>query len=281
MAKELPLTLAFLHQKPLAAGRELATMGAEEAAIFLDAIPSRFAAPTLMAMGAWSASQVLSKMSESSATAILHIIDYLDAAAILRNFSINDRARLLSGLPEKLRRDFEISLAFPDGTVGAHMTTAFMALTEKHVVGDAIDLIKHSATDNQEMIVIVDTNHKLTGAVTASSLLRHSDNTTLGKIMDRGVIAVSARSRLSAIDTASGWSHYTALPVTSRQKHVIGLLHRKAVTSVCDLHKPSQSQATESISLSMLNAFIASTLGLTHALIGAESSTAIKKGSKK
>ena len=135
MAKNLPLTLAFLEQKPLAAGRELATMDAAEAAIFLDAIPTRFAAPTLSAMGAWSASRVLSKMSETSATAILSTIDYLDAAAILRNFSVSDRKRVVSELPKKLRRDFETSLAYPDSTVGAYMTTTFMTLTEQHVIG--------------------------------------------------------------------------------------------------------------------------------------------------
>ena len=281
MAKELPLTLAFLHQKPLAAGRELASMRPEEAALFLDAIPSRFAAPTLAAMGAWSASQVLSKMSETSATAILHIIDYLDAAAILRNFSIRDRARVMSDLPKKLRRDFEISLAFPDDTVGAHMTTAFMALTEKHVVGDAIDLIKHSTTVSQELIVIVDVNHKLAGAVSATSLLRHADNTELGSIMDREVAPVSARSRLSSVDTLLGWSHYAALPVVSRQQNVIGLLLRKAASSVDERQQPSRPQTTESIPLSMLDAFVASTVGLTKALIGAKSSTSYKQGAGK
>ena len=276
MAKDLPLTLAFLDRKPLAAGRELATMDAAEAAIFLDAIPTRIAAPTLTAMGAWSASRVLSQMSETSAAAILSIINYLDAAAILRNFSVRDRKRLLSDLPKKLRRDFETSLAYPDSTVGAHMTTAFMTFTEQHGVGDAIDLIQRSTTVSAEVILIVDADRKLAGAVTAASLLRHAGNTALGKIMDSGIESISARAKLSAIDAVPGWSHYTALPVVSRQKHVIGLLLRKAVTDADENRKPSGPQATASIPISMVDAFIASTAGLTQALIGTDTSTAFK-----
>ncbi len=277
MAKNLPLTLAFLEQKPLAAGRELAGMDTEEAAIFLDAIPTRFAAPTLTAMGAWPASRVLGKMPEASVTAILSIIDYLDAAAILRNFSLSDRKRVLSELPKKLRRDFETSLAYPDSTVGAHMTTAFLTLTKQHVVQDAIDLIKNSATIHQEVVLIVDADRKLAGAVTASNLLRHAGKTALAEIMDNKIESVSARARLSAIDTVTDWSKYNALPVVSRQKHVVGLLPRKSVTDADRNHKPSRPQSSASIPISMIDAFITSTAGLAQALIGIESTAVIKE----
>ncbi len=276
MAKNLPLTLAFLNKKPLAAGRELASMDAKDAAVFLDTIPARIAAPTLAAMGAWSASRVLSKMSETSAATILGIIDYMHAAAILRNFTVSDRKKVFSDLPKKLRRDFETSLAYPDSTVGANMTTAFMVLSEQHIVDDAIDLMQHPATISHEVILIVDADRKLAGAVTAASLLRHAGNTELGRIMDSEIESLSARARLSTIDAVPGWSHYTALPVVSRQKHVIGLLLRKAVTDVHRRHKPSGPRPTPSIPISMFDAFTASAVGLTQALIGTETSVVAK-----
>lgn len=272
MAKDLPLTLAFLHQKPLAAGRELATMSAEDAAMFLDAVPTRSAAPVLALMGAWPAAGVLGKMSATSAAAILSSIDYLDAAAILRSCPATDRERVLSDLPTKLRRDFEATLVFPDSTVGAHMTTAFMTLTEQHVVGDAIELIQRSAMVNPDVLLIVDADRKLAGCVTAASLLRHAATTPLGEIMDSGIEAISARSRVSAVDNLNGWDHYSAVPVVSRQKRVIGLLTRKAVSCATGNRSASPAQPVASIPISMLDAFIASIIGLTQALVGTETS---------
>lgn len=276
MAKKLPFTLAFLHQKPLAAGRALAAMSPEEVAVFLDAIPTRIAAPALTAMGAWSASAVLSKMSATSAAAILGTIDYLDAAAILRHSAVADRERVLADLPKKLRRDFETSLVFPDSTVGAHMTTAFMTLTEQHICSDAINLIRRSAMVNPDVILIVDASRKLAGAVTASGLVRHSSNTPLGEIMGRDIEPLSARSRLIDVERVSGWDNYPALPVVSRQQHVIGLLLRKSVSGADDRHAPFRSQSETSIPISMFEAFIVSLVGVTQTLVGTRTSTSAK-----
>ncbi len=270
MVKHSPLTLAFLDQKPAAAGRELATMAVDEAAVFLDAVPTRFAAPALAAMGPWSAASVASKMSPVSAAASLRAIDYRDASAILRIIPRSDRARILGELPEKLQRDLETSLTFPDDTVGAHMTTAILTLTEQHNVADAIELMRKPKKSKADIVFIVDGERKFAGAVAASDLLRHPRETPLGEIMDRGVIPISARATLASCGDLSSWNTCMVLPVLSRQKLVIGALPRKAVTHTENRKRPSAVEPIRSIPLSILDAYLVSVFGLVRLMAGGE-----------
>ena len=280
MINHSPLTLAFLKTKPIAAGRVLAAMTADEAAGFLDAVPTRFAATVLAAMGSWSAAVVVNHMATGNAAAALQAVDYPDAAAILRHLSAKQRSAVLSDLPKKLRQDFEASLAFPADTVGAHLTVDFLALGEQHDIGDAIDLIQRSKTVNSDVVFIVDQERKLTGAVPAYKLLQHPRDTLLGEILDRKISSISARSTMQSLNSLSDWSDYSSLPVVSRQNNVIGTLSRKALALANDHQDPVSTSSPAPFAISMLDAFAASAQGLTRALLGFETNTTASNGRK-
>ena len=224
MSKQSPITLAFLEQKPMAAGRTLSGMQPEQAAALLDAVPTRYVTPAITAMGAWAAALIIAKMSTEDSAAALGAMDYRDAAAILRHSSLPDRERLLGALPEKLKKDFENSLAYPEDTAGARMTTSVLSLTDEHNVGDAIDLIKRSRSPDADTVFIVDRERKLLGAVNAAALIRYPRDTALHEIADRNVKFVSARAALESVDDYSAWADYRALPVITRQGQLIGAL---------------------------------------------------------
>ncbi|MFT6558354.1 magnesium transporter MgtE N-terminal domain-containing protein [Sneathiella sp.] len=262
MSNFSPLTLAFLEQKPLSASRELASLKATDAAQFLDEIPARFAAPVLAAMPPWSAAVILTKMNAVSAAASLGQIDYRDASAILRNIAIKDRSRILLALPEKLRTDFETSLKYPDDTVGAHMTTAIMTLTQEHMVSDAMELFRQSKKTKSNIIHIIGADYKLIGAVSARDLLQNPPDTLLSKIMDLGVARISARSTLLSVHDLSGWVDYSELPVINRQDQTIGVLLRKTAKDALQVQPVENTRFNQSIAASILDAFLVSINGL-------------------
>lgn len=272
MVKHSPLTLEFLEQKPLPAGREFAAMKAADAAAFLQTVPTRIAAPVLSAMGAWSAAEVIAKMEATSAAASLQAMNYSDALSILRNISTKNRGGVFDELPEKVRRDFETSLTFPDDTVGAHMVTAVLTLTEAHTVGDAIDLLRRPKKAKLDIIAIVDPARKFVGALTASKLLQYTRDVQLGSIMDQGIAPVSARSAIASLEEISAWQDYSALPVVSRQKLVIGAISRTAVSKLGMLQRRTRVVASNSFSVAMLDTFMASMLGLIRLVADLEAS---------
>lgn len=258
MAKYSPLTLAFLEQKPVPASREFASMKAEEAALFLDEIPARFAAPVFAAMAPWTAALILNKMTAVSTAAALSVIEYRDASAILRSIPSKDRLRILDELPKKLHRDFETSLKFPDDTVGAHMTTGILTLTKEHDVADAIKILRQAEMSKLDIIYVVGSDYKLAGAIAASELLRHPKDTNLSEIMDQSIVRVSARATLASLNELSAWDDYGELPVISRQNQVIGSLERKIVAQLIRNRPTEKVKPSKSIAVSMLGAFFAS-----------------------
>lgn len=268
MAKQSPLTLAFLEQKPMAAGRALSDMSPEQAAALLNVVPTRSAVPALAAMGTWPAAAIIARMSTESAAAALRNLDYRDAAAILRNASLDVRGRLLKALPEKLQKDFETSLAFPDDTAGAHMSTVILTLTATHNAGDALDLLRRSKSPDADTVFVVDSERKLVGAVSAATLIRFPRDTVLHEIADRAISPVSARATLKSLEDLPAWSDYRALPVISRQGLVIGTLSGRTLTNGLDRQNPSSPLGNASLAASMLDAFHATVFGMTQMLAG-------------
>lgn len=269
MAERSALTLAFIEQKPLTAGRVLAAMEPDDAAAFLDPVPTRYTAIALSAMGAWPASSVIGRMEAASAAAALQGLAYQDAAAILRITPVEDRPQLLGALPGKLKRDFEMSLSFPEDTVGAHMTTAIMTLTRDHTIADAIDLVSRSPASTVEVVFIVDDEKKFIGAVSAPALLRSRKASVLGEVMDISVARISARSRLNTLVNLDAWDDYAELPVVSRQRHVIGALSRRTAHTAQGRRLSGRPAPQSSAALSLMEAFLASALGLSELLADA------------
>jgi Mg/Co/Ni transporter MgtE len=276
MVKYSPLTLAFLEQKPVSASRELASLKAEEAALFLDEIPARFAAPVLAAMAPWSGASILNKMNAVSAAAALKEIEYRDASAILRCISGKDRVRILDELPKKLHRDFDTSLKYPGDTVGAHMTTSILTMTGEHDVADAIEILRRAEKSRLDVIYVVGSDYKLAGIIAASELLRHPRDTLLSKILDDSVARVSARATLASLNDLSAWDDFGELPVISRKNQVIGALQRRVVAEVVRNRPVEVTNINEPIIVSMLDAFLTSVQGLALLLAGVEKSSSSK-----
>ncbi len=266
MGDAAPLTIAFIEKRPLSAARTLAAMEPDDAAAFLETIPARFAANAFSHMGAWPASALLAKMGAASGGAALRELDYPNATAILRLMSEDRRAQLLTELPEKLQRDFETSLSFPEDTVGAQMTTAIVAMARDHTIADAITQIRQSRKPKTDVVFVIDKARKLAGAASPAALLCYPSKTKLGDIMDANVVSLSARARLSAVSALEAWDDYTQLAVVSRQKQVIGALSRKTAQRGADHYALTDAENPTSIAASIASAFFMSGIGLAQLL---------------
>ncbi len=260
------LTIAYIKRRPASAARVLASLPPEDAAAFLQEIPTRFAVDAVAHMHPWPASLVIQQMGVTSGAAILRELGFADAAKILRLVDPPDRRQFLADLPRRLRRDFESSLAFATGTVGAHMTTTVATLESSESVAAALDLVKQAERGNVEVIFVVDERKRLVGAVTLAALLRHPANTALAELLDTSCTALSAHARLDTVAGLDTWHDYNRLPVVSRRGELIGAISRQALrradqAAVADMHTGAPSLAE-----SMTEALAASVMGLVDLL---------------
>ena len=178
------LTIAFIRKRPESAGRVLAAMRPAVAAAFLESIPTRFAVEAVAHMNPRPASELVQKMGVASGASLVRDLGFAEAAAILRQINPGIRNQFLAELPRRLRRDFEMSLAFPTDTVGAHMTTAIATLSENDKTSDALELIKQMERDHVDVVIVVDDRHTLVGAVTVTKLLRRPAHLPLAYQLD-------------------------------------------------------------------------------------------------
>jgi magnesium transporter len=260
------LTIAYIKKRPESAGRVLASLQPGEAAAFLQAIPTRFAVHAMAKMNPWPASLVIQQMGATSGAALLRDMGFAEASMILRLIDPAGRSQFLAEIPRRLRRDLEMSLAFPTGTVGAHMTTAVATLAESDEVSVALDFIKQAERDHTDVVFVADRIRKLVGAVTVATLLRHPARTALADLLDRSCVALSAYTRLDMIASLDAWHDYNHLPVVNRRGELIGVVSRKALRR-SDLGGMADSASSmPSLIESMAEVLSASVIGLVDLL---------------
>ncbi|MEO1250747.1 MAG: hypothetical protein AAFW81_00195 [Pseudomonadota bacterium] len=273
MTNPSALTISFLDKRPVSAARALSEMEASDAAAFLETAPARIVVKVVAHMNAWPASRLLDLMAAPAAASVVREMEFAAAAAILRLLDDAWATELMGFLPDKLRRDLETSLSFPDDTVGAQMTTAVLALTGEQTVADAFALAKASDKTRAETIFIVDDERRLMGAVSAARLLKASPGVALSAIADDAVEALSARARLISIANLEAWESHAELPVLSRKKQLIGALPRAAARSLSRPRGHSPAPEQGSILGAIAGAFFASAIGLGRLLADIEQST--------
>lgn len=270
MNKQATLSLAFIERQPVSAARTLATMPPGDAAAFLNGIPTRFGAVVVAQIGSWQSALILAQMEPAAAAALLDALAYQDAAAILRLVPSDRLADILESLPKKLRDDFKSSLSFPADTVGAQMTPAIIALAPSRSVADALSLFRRLPPSDMDQIFVVANDHRPVGIVTIADLVRPREDVALQEIMRPIVATLSARARLHAVGDLPAWDVFTYLPVLSRRKHLIGALSRKALKRSARNALTRGPADNESIAGSMIDEFIAVSLGLARLLADAE-----------
>ncbi len=262
MADTLELTIAFIRKRPESAGRVLASMRPAVAAAFLQSIPTRFAIEAIAQMNPRPASMLVEQMDVIAAAALIRDLGFAQASTILRRIDASARDKLLEELPRRLRHDFEMSLAFPGNTVGAHMTTAIATLSENDKTSDALELVKQMERDDADVIFVVDENHRLVGAANVTTLLRRPPSTPLADQLDTSCVALSAYARLDTVAALDAWQDYNQLPVVSRRGEVIGTLSRKMLARSHLLEHSDEAATEPSLTESLVGALFMSTVGL-------------------
>lgn len=267
MTDKLELTVAFVKKRPESAGRVLASMRPAVAAAFLQAIPTRIAVEAIAKMNPRPASLLIEQMEVIAAAALIRDLSFAQSSTILRRIEPAARTELLRELPRRQRRDFEMSLAFPADTVGAHMTTAIVTLSEDDKSSDALELIRQMEREHADVIFVVDDKHRLVGAANVVTLLRRPAPTPLADLLDRSCVSLSAYTRLDSIAGHDAWQDYNQLPVVSRRGEVIGTLSRRLL-SRSHLREHFHGDVDEpSMIESMLGALTTSTVGLLDMLM--------------
>lgn len=271
MSSVSPLTVGLIEDHPLTAVRALAAMDPDDAAVFCETLPTRHAAAVFSKMSAWSASTLIPQMTPESGAAIIAELDYQTAVSIVRVTPEASRKKLLSALPKQLSRDLTSTLTYPADTVGAKMSTTIVVMAADQTVGDAVAELRQIKRAKTGVAFVVDETRKLLGVVNAYELLQRPNNSPLSEVVDRSVRPLSARARLSTVESFAAWDDYAHMPVVNRQNILIGALARGKFRQPTVQTELDVAQVrTPSILASVASAFFAGGVGLARILTDVE-----------
>jgi magnesium transporter len=196
------------------------------------------------------------------------------AARILMRAGQETRDAWLAAVPEERAEFLRRKLRYPPGTAGALVDPLVLALPEDLSVAEAQKQLRRSAERAYYYVYVVDRQQRLVGALDIRELMLAEPKATLGAVMHREVVSVSAHADLATVLSHPGWRELDALPVVDGAGVFFGIIRHRMMRQIAgrDTDQEGQPMMRTLVSLGELywtglSAFLA---GVNAARPGAE-----------
>jgi magnesium transporter len=198
------------------------------AAELLTLIPDPLAADTLEVMTADRQTQVIQVLDEDQAVRLITLMAPEAAADLLGNLKPDTAQRLLLQIPDQQRRLIVDLLRYPADTAGGIMTNQLVCMPLSMNVADARRDLKQqmATTDFVHYLYVVDdmaTRH-LEGVVALHDFAIAGDEQLVASLMHRRLSTIDALAPAGEAARRVAEQHLAALPVTSRDGHLLGAI---------------------------------------------------------
>jgi len=222
----LPLVLKFFEKDLVGAARSLETMPEEQVVEVLRRLPPAVAAKAVHQLQVTYAAAVLKDAESDLFTEIAELLDSQHAATIFMHLPRESRERFLSHLPEKLRRDIQEHLTYPEDSVGRLMSTNFLAFRTYATVKEVVHLIRQFAMkrDPASYAYVVDDDDRLKGVLNMRDLLLARSDAKLSDIMRTDLFTLHCFTDREEAATQFSKRRYFAAPVVDHEGHVLGII---------------------------------------------------------
>ncbi|MBK6519206.1 MAG: magnesium transporter [Polyangiaceae bacterium] len=216
-----------IHDEDLADLLEL--LGQDEAVKLLGAVPPEQAA------------KIFQRLDEAHQEQLVQQIGTEKVAPIVIEMAADDRADLVSALPddvgesllENIERvdpeaaaDVELLTKWPDDTAGGLMTTDYVAVSPSATVADVIEKIRHEGTAAETVyyVYIVGKQGRLHGVASLRDILLADTKEKIADVMTEMVHAVSPTVDQEDVARTMAKYDFSALPVVGAGQKLLGVI---------------------------------------------------------
>lgn len=223
--QKVDLALAFLQSQPAEAAAILEQQPLEQVADFLGGLPHTYGAMVMAKMLPQYSARLCRELPPTIAAGILSGLDTSLVATVMRQCRGELGKQLLELLPDKTRLACRLLLNYSEDAVGAWMNAGISTLPDDCTAGEALDRIRRDpATLDTGVSLVVDRERYLRGLVSPASLLRVPANTAIATVMVSTSESISARTALKSAADNPLWEERDSIPVTNRNRKLVGLL---------------------------------------------------------
>jgi magnesium transporter len=222
----LPLVHKFFEKDLVGAARALETMPEERVVEVLRTLPAALAARAVRQLQVSYAAAVLKEAEAELFREIAAGLDSHHAATIFMHLPREARERFLTHLPDKLRRDIQEQLSYPEGSVGRLMSTSFLSFRTDATVHDAVQIIRQLAPKRYpaSYAYVVDDQDHLKGVLNMRDLLLGAPDARLEVIMRTDLFTLHCFTDREEAAAQLAKRRYFAAPVVDYEGRVLGII---------------------------------------------------------
>ncbi|WP_432785987.1 Magnesium transporter MgtE [Oligella sp. MSHR50489EDL] len=165
-------------------------------------------------------------MNHAEAVALFEDMDHDVRADFYNRLSETERKELLAGLTPAERDDIRKLAAYAEKTVGAVMTSAYVAVQDSLTVEQALARIRAVASDAEVIyqIYIVDEAGRLSGTLSLRELLTAELSKVLRDIMVQDVVSINIDEDQEEAAKLIARYDFLALPVVDNEQRLLGIV---------------------------------------------------------
>lgn len=163
---------------------------------------------------------------------------------LVEQLNVNERKQFVEMMPKKMKAIVKFLMAYPENSVGRNMSFDFILVSENLSVEETLKYIKEKkdTPDSCSEIFIENDNHKLTGLISLTRLLKSPKKKKLKDIESPDIIEIAATDDQEIAYNLFNKYHFVRLPVVDNNNRMIGLIRS------ADLIDIAQEEITEDFS---------------------------------
>ncbi len=242
MSERMQFVQYFIESKNEDAARAIEQLPADIMGSLLKELPDATALTALSAMLPYYASIGIRALDPSTARGYLTRLPPNNAASILRCIDKKQRDELIRQLPKPKSLLITMTMNYSQQLVGAWMNPDIQPLPVNATVAEARNRIE-SQNQNYNTAFTVNHDQTIQGCVSVVDLLQYPDrNSLITALIQEGVGAISASSRLKQAINDSRWASIEVLPVVDRQNKLIGAIRFIDLITALNRQEDTQRQ---------------------------------------
>jgi magnesium transporter len=241
------LSIAFLARHPAAAAVVLERLAPAHAAPLLAVAPPEHAARALACMAPLAASATLGALALETAARVLDAMPPAIAAAVLRRVPAEGAEALVGALPTSRAHMIRGLLQYRADSVGALLDPLVPGLPFDQRVTDALAWLRAHRSQADQVLFLVDRDHKLVGVLPLHALVVADEEATLDMLAQPVPSALPAAALAASALVNPAWHETRTMPVVDGNGVYLGALRYSALKHVRDADRSAATAPVDTL----------------------------------
>lgn len=159
-----------------------------------------------------------------------------DIVDIIEEMPSNIVKKILKNTDKKDRHLINQLLKYPDNSAGSIMTTEYVDLQKNMKVSEAIEEIRKTGKDKENIYTcyVTEKNGKLEGVLSLKELIAKKDSTEIEDVMNKNFVSVNTNDDQEIVADLFKKYDFIVMPVVDHENRILGIITVDDVMDVVD-----------------------------------------------